>query len=323
MNINLKRLKNHSKKLITLICTGILFFASCKKTDSNTTSLNWDVKKQEIANKVKTDLANLKAILPYTISRANSGDVSFNNQKITEYYNITGTSTNKITTFSRVKNSSELIANIKSKQLSTLPGEDTPADPVDEEDPYEVLTRDGYRNSYRRATENYTDLASYLIVMNGISETIISTYLLTEDEKVMMYTEIETLKQYATDLETNPDYWMDLYAPSESGTGVSFVKNNSIMSTGGAALGKNIIMGAKPRLGCKIDVRSVLISGVVGGFWAAVGAAKVGAVAGTVTVPGIGTVTGAVSGFMAGFAVGFTGGVVTGVIGSLLYTCGR
>lgn len=146
MKTNLRRLKNHSKAFILLICTGILFFGSCKETDSDANLLNWDVKKQEIANKVKTDLTNLKAILPYTISRAASGDISFNNQKITEYYKIAGTSTNKIATFRRAKNSSELIVNINAKQLSTLPGEDTPVDPVDEEDPYVVLTRDVYRN---------------------------------------------------------------------------------------------------------------------------------------------------------------------------------
>lgn len=323
MKINLKRLKNHSKTFIALICTGILFFASCKKTDSNTNSLNWDVKKQEISNKVKTDLANLKAILPYTISRANNGDISFNNQKITEYYNIHSTSITKTFTYSKPKTSDEIIANIKAKQLSSLnPNEGGPSNPIDEDDPYEVYTRDGYRNNYRLATENFIDLPSYLATMNAISEDIISSSLLTTDEKVMMFTEIETLKQFAIDLETNPNYWIDLYAPSEASSGSSFVKNNSIMSIGGSTNTKNIFM-VTPRQGCKIDTRAALLNGVVGGFIAAVGYAKVGAIAGTVSVPGVGTVTGAVSGFMAGFALGFVTGVGKAVVLDLLKTCGR
>lgn len=294
-----------------------------KKTQLDSKSINWDIRKVEIVNKVKADIASMKAILPYTISRTVNGDISFDNQKITKYYNISDPSVNKISTFSKPKNTNDIIASIKAKQLSSLnPGEEGPSTPIDENDPYEILTQDGYRNNYRLATENYTDLASYIVTMNAIQTDIINTTLLTEDEKVMMYTEMEYLKQYATDLETNPDYWINLYAPSTTTSAITHT--NSIMSVQNVGLeGKNILGKPQPRLGCKIDVRSVLIGGVVSGFWAAVGAAKVGAVAGTVTVPGIGTVTGAVSGFMAGFAAGFTVGVVTGVVGSLLYTCGR
>ncbi|MFC1225068.1 hypothetical protein ACFE6N_14735 [Pedobacter sp. BG31] len=305
--------------------TTILFFTSCKKTQPDSDAVIWNARKIAIQNKVKTDIANLKVLLPYTISRAVNGNISLDNQKINEYFSINSSSLNKVSTVIKPKNTNDIIANIKAKQLSsTTPIVGEPGDPVDEEDPYEVLTSVGYRNNYRIATENYTDLNSYIFTLNAISQDIINTALLTVDEKVMMYTEIEFLKQFATDLETNPDYWITMYAPIEYRNQTSFIKNSSLMSIGNIDLtGKTIMAGAKPNQGCKIDTRSVLIGGVVSGFWAAVGAAKVGALAGTVTVPGIGTVTGAVSGFMAGFASGFTVGVVTGVVGSLLYTCGR
>ncbi|SFA50205.1 hypothetical protein SAMN04488511_10913 [Pedobacter suwonensis] len=165
--------------------------------------------------------------------------------------------------------------------------------------------------------------APYIVAMDGIASDMIASIHVSEDDKVLMYTEIELLKQLATELETNPDFWINLYAPPvlEPVPATGFLKTASLMSVGTTS--GPVRYATSPRQGCKIDTRGVLASAVVGGFWSAIASAKVGAVAGTVTVPGIGTVTGAVSGFMAGFAFGFTTGAVTGVIGSLLLTCGR
>ena len=49
---------------------AVLFFLlviGCKKTQTDPETVNWDVKKIEIANKVKEDIKKLKAILPLTI----------------------------------------------------------------------------------------------------------------------------------------------------------------------------------------------------------------------------------------------------------------
>ena len=40
----------------------------CKKMGPDSKTVDWDAKKIEIANKVKTDLNNVKALLPFTIS---------------------------------------------------------------------------------------------------------------------------------------------------------------------------------------------------------------------------------------------------------------
>ena len=247
-----------------------------------------------------------------------------NNQKINEYYKVSNIA-NKITTISYPKNTGDVIDGIKAKQLSTLPGEGGPATPVDEDDPMLKITEEAYRTYYWEATQNYTDLASYVTALDGIASTMLADLSVTEERRVLMYTEIETLKQYAIDLETNPDYWINLYGPQDSDPpSTSVVVTNSVMAVGGIGhFGNTIMGGVPPRQGCKISTRNVLMGSVIGGFVGAVGAAKVGAIAGTVVVPGIGTVTGAVSGFMAGFAAGFVGGVATGIVAELMLTCGR
>ena len=132
--------------------------------------------------------------MPYAISKASNGDISFNNEKIVKYYNLDNQEINQISVFSRPKNTNEIISGIKARQLSSLtPVDGDPGDPLDE-DPYEVLSRDGFRNNYWIATQNYTDLASYTFTLNAIGEDIVSTTLLTIDEKITMYTEIEYLK---------------------------------------------------------------------------------------------------------------------------------
>ncbi len=315
--------KTTQKQLIFVVTLFIALIFSCKKIESDRNITDWDLKKVEIANKVKTDLINLKALLPLTISRVSNGSFLIDNQKISEYYRLSNVS-NKVTTISLPKSTDDVIANIKLRKLSSMPGEEAPATPVDEDDPMLKITEETYRVYYWEATQNYTDLASYITALNGIASTMLADWGVTEEKKVLMYTEIETLKQYATDLETNPDYWINLYAPQDDNQqATAVVKTNSIMAAGGVGLNLNTTMAGNPprQSTCKINTRDALRTGIMGGFTAAVGYAKIGAVAGTVTVPGVGTVTGAVSGFMSGFAFGFVSGVVGSVAEQLFWSC--
>lgn len=188
----------------------------------------------------------------------------------------------------------------------------------------EVITADSYRYRYWKATEDFTDLSSYHAILNTIESEVV-TGVDPDEYKAQLYTEIEFLKQFSTELETNADYWINLYYTSEQFTGSSggssVIKNNSKMSNVGS-----VIMNGSlnpPDLDCKIDTRGILMGAVVGGFANAIKGALVGAAGGTIAVPGFGTVTGAVAGFMVGFATGFTSGVVLGTITSLALTCGR
>jgi hypothetical protein len=131
-----------------------------------------------------------------------NGSFLIDNQKISEYYRLSNVS-NKVTTISLPKSTDDVIANIKLRKLSSMPGEEAPATPVDEDDPMLKITEETYRVYYWEATQNYTDLASYITALNGIASTMLADWGVTEEKKVLMYTEIETLKQYATDLETN------------------------------------------------------------------------------------------------------------------------
>ncbi len=319
-----KQSKNNQKTIFKVLLILIVFSLSCKKSETNLNVTNWDAKKLEIAKRVKANLDSVKLLLPYAISRVENGDISYNTQKIKGYFNISNTKPDESVIFSRPKNSLDLIDQIKTNKSSTVPNLENPENPIDEEDPYEYYTSSGFRNLYRIATENFTDLNSYLTTLTGISEDLIATTLIDEDDKVLMYTEIETLRQYAIDLETNPEFWLNLYAPQQYTQVSSSVQNNSIMAVGNEHFGGAILMGGNPaNQGCKIDVRRALVNGIVGGFIAGAGYAKVGFIAGTVAVPGVGTVTGAVSGFMSGFAFGFIGGVVKSVVQDALLTCGR
>lgn len=322
-------MKTIQKQFICILTLFFVLIFSCKKIESDKSSINWDLKKVEIANKVKEDLNSLKALLPFTISRANNDDVSFDNLKINEYYKVQNPTANNVIAYKAPKNTGDIIANIKAQKLSNEPIEDDePGEPIGVS-PDMALVAEGYRNQYWMATNDYQDLASYLVQLNNIASDLIASQYVSTDEKVMMYFEIEMLKQYATDLETNPNYWIELYAPQElSLTGSVTAKGSSVMSIGSESLADKVIMsppyhpGGKKN-GCKINVRGVLAGAVLSGLANGVRAGTVGLVAGTVTVPGIGTVTGAVSGFMSGFAVGFVSGIVSGVVVELMTSCGR
>lgn len=74
---------------------------------------------------------------------------------------------------------------------------------------------------------------------------------------------------------------------------------------------------------CSVNWRGVFLGGVVSFAVGAYAGGKAGLVAGTFTLPGVGTVTGAVAGAMLGGAGGFTGAVITGVAAELLGSCFR
>lgn len=322
----MENIQKNQKTILKALLFLMVLSLSCKKSDTNFNVINWETKKIEIANKVKANLDSVKLLLPYAISKAENGNVLFNNQRVNEYYGVSHTVPNKIVTISQPKNIQEITAGIKTQQLSALPDEgNNPGNPIDEDDPMLRITEEAYRTYYWEATQNFTDLASYITALDGIASTMLGDFGVTEEKKVMMYTEIETLKQYATDLETNPDYWINLYAPTITGS-TSNAGSVLASKTQSTTMGFNmdrLMSRPDQSSGCKINTRGVLMGAVIGGFTAAIGYAKIGAVAGTVTVPGVGTVTGAVSGFMSGFAAGFVGGVVTGVIGELMTSCFR
>jgi hypothetical protein len=75
--------------------------------------------------------------------------------------------------------------------------------------------------------------------------------------------------------------------------------------------------------GCQLNTRGILIGAVIQGTIGAIGGAKAGAVGGTFTIPGLGTVTGAVGGAVFGGALGFASGAVTSIAGQLFETCTR
>lgn len=298
----------------------LLCIISCKKTDdSQTHAAFWSGKRAEISAKVKTEFSALKGILKQSLQNKD-GVVIFDDTETNKILNVSK-ELNKRTKIEIPQNTSELIMSLKiSKQLSSSPV--GPSDPTPPEtDPVMALLAEGYRAQYWAATENYTELSSYLTQLDGIALGLTYDLYNSESEKIQILNEIEWLKAYATSLEQDPDYWINLYAPEpilEPVPTSGLVKGSSIMSI--SPMNKLMSGG---RLHCKVDTRKALMTGVVTGLRAGVVAGYTGATAGTVAVPVIGTVTGGVSGFMGGFASGFLSGTISSVVIQLALTCLR
>ncbi|WP_145859365.1 hypothetical protein [Pedobacter suwonensis] len=298
----------------------LLCLISCKKTDdSRTHSAFWSGKRAEISAKIKTEFSALKGVLKQSLQNKD-GVVIFDDAQTNKILNVSK-ELNKRTKIEIPKNTSELITSLKiSKRLSNSPV--GPSDPTPPEtDPAMALLAEGYRAQYWAATENYTELSSYLTQLDGIALGLTYDLYNSEAEKIQILNEIEWLKAYATSLEQDPDYWINLYAPEpilEPVPTLGLAKGSPIMSI--SPINKFMSGG---RLHCKVDTRKALMTGVVTGLRAGVAAGYTGATAGTVAIPVIGTVTGGVSGFMGGFASGFLSGTVTSVVIQLALTCLR
>lgn len=157
-------------------------------------------------------------------------------------------------------------------------------------DHHQGLLGDAYRSQYLYAVEQYESLPTFIMMLNGISTDLLNAPNVTSDDKVLIYSEIELLKQFATDIETNFDYWVDLYAPLEDDAQMnsSITKNNIIMSTKIGGINGKIMgppyRGNIKRQGCKVSARNVMMAGILGGLVSGSIAAKAEAVAGTVVV---------------------------------------
>lgn len=70
-----------------------------------------------------------------------------------------------------------------------------------------------------------------------------------------------------------------------------------------------------------VNVKDIMRNAVVTGTAGAISGSIAGAMGGTVTIPGVGTVSGAVGGGVLGFASGFFGTVTYGVVTDYLFKC--
>lgn len=76
-------------------------------------------------------------------------------------------------------------------------------------------------------------------------------------------------------------------------------------------------------MACQINTRSLLISVMVDGVAGAVSGALYGAVGGTFTIPGLGTVTGAIGGAVFGGITAIAGSTVKNIVSQLVESCTR
>jgi len=300
-----------------LVITVLLFFFSCKKTDSQTeTKIEfWKKKRAEISANVTAQFLALKRTMPSSLTIKD--DAVFFDNSSTNSILKSPSSNNKVIEIKLPNTSSEVIAFIKpNKSMSTPVGPDDPTGPTT--DPAVALLAEGYRSMYWAQLENYTDLNTFVTNLDGIALGLVYDLYNSDEEKIQILNEIEWLKAYATSLENDPDYWINLYAPEPELSPISSTNTSGRLMS----LKANQLMNSRT-LHCKVDARKALMTGVVNGLRAGVVAGYTGATAGTVAVPVIGTVTGGVSGFMGGFAAGFLSGTISNVVIQLALTCFR